>query len=256
MVAFNTAYAPRKTSTRSENRVGDFFCEGADCVGRNRLASRIGTKEKTSYSYETASGLPNWPNRDPIEETGGINLYVMVDNDPVNLWDLLGLTAEECQKYYIGTCERSLAGRYVNLPSSFKIGIREIKIRESVRARVERLINEDLGHHDVGFLRVDENDNQEVDLVLGFFADDFKEAGIGALKELASHLVFWETSWDNAGWVPGTIKRSTNPGPCSADKEVTKEEYERSKSNAESMIGGYRAYHLYKSNCQDFASEF
>ena len=91
MVAFNTAYAPRKTSTRSENRVGDFFCEGADCVGRNRLASRIGTKEKTSYSYETASGLPNWPNRDPIEERGGLNLYTMVGNDAVNRWDLLGL---------------------------------------------------------------------------------------------------------------------------------------------------------------------
>jgi RHS repeat-associated protein len=204
--------------------------------------------------YDATTG--RWPNRDPIEETGGLNLNAMVGNDLVNFFDLLGLTAEECQKYVIGTCERSLAGRYVNLPSSFKVGIREVKIRESVRARVERHLNEDLGHHDVGFLRVDENGNQEVDLTLGFFADDFKEAGIGALKELASHLVFWETSWDNAGWVPGTIKRSTNPGPCSADKEVTKEEYERSKSNAESMIGRYRAYHLYKSNCQDFASEF
>jgi hypothetical protein len=91
MVAFNTDYAPSKTSTRSQNRVGDFFCEGADCVGRNRLASRIGTKEKTTYSYETASGLPVWPNRDPFSEFGGMNLYVMVGNGSVNRWDYLGL---------------------------------------------------------------------------------------------------------------------------------------------------------------------
>jgi|GEM_PF-3825080 len=61
MVALNTAYAPRKTSTRSENRVGDFFCEAGERVGNNRLASRIGTKGKTTYSCETASGLPVWP---------------------------------------------------------------------------------------------------------------------------------------------------------------------------------------------------
>jgi len=193
-----------------------------------------------------------WPNRDPIEEEGGLNLYVFVLNDPINRWDLFGLTDDGCLKYYIGTCERSLAGRYITIPAKVK----GIKVPQSIRTRVERLINEDLGHHDVGFLTIDENDEQEVDLVLGFFADDFKEAGIGAVKEAAAYLVPWETSWDNAGWVPGTIKRSSNPGPCSGDREVTKEEYEREKSNAESMIGGYRAYHLFKSNCQKFASEF
>jgi uncharacterized protein RhaS with RHS repeats len=30
-------------------------------------------------------------NRDPIEERGGVNLYGMVGNDPVNRWDVLGL---------------------------------------------------------------------------------------------------------------------------------------------------------------------
>jgi RHS repeat-associated protein len=35
--------------------------------------------------------LGRWPSRDPIEEQGGINLYGMVGNDPVNRWDYLGL---------------------------------------------------------------------------------------------------------------------------------------------------------------------
>ncbi|MBR4250628.1 MAG: hypothetical protein IKQ24_10810, partial [Verrucomicrobia bacterium] len=31
-----------------------------------------------------------WLSRDPIEEQGGLNLYGFVNNDPVNMWDLLG----------------------------------------------------------------------------------------------------------------------------------------------------------------------
>jgi len=90
MVALNTAYAPSETSTRSENRVGDFFWQGGDPVGSNRPASRIGTKEKRGYGYETASGRPYWPSRDPIEERGGLNVYVFVDNNSLDYWDYLG----------------------------------------------------------------------------------------------------------------------------------------------------------------------
>jgi|GEM_PF-4893055 len=35
--------------------------------------------------------LGRWISRDPIEERGGLNLYGMVGNDPVNRWDYLGL---------------------------------------------------------------------------------------------------------------------------------------------------------------------
>jgi RHS repeat-associated protein len=41
--------------------------------------------------YDPNSG--RWPSRDPIEERGGVNLYGMVANDPVNRWDVLGLEA-------------------------------------------------------------------------------------------------------------------------------------------------------------------
>src|SRR5208337_5547999 len=38
--------------------------------------------------------LERWPNRDPIEEEGGLNLYAYVDNNPVNEIDPLGLIEE------------------------------------------------------------------------------------------------------------------------------------------------------------------
>ena len=38
--------------------------------------------------YDPKTG--RWPNRDPIEEEGGVNLYGFVGNDGVNKWDYLG----------------------------------------------------------------------------------------------------------------------------------------------------------------------
>ena len=35
--------------------------------------------------------LGRWLSRDPIGEAGGSNLYAMTSNNPVNLWDSLGL---------------------------------------------------------------------------------------------------------------------------------------------------------------------
>ena len=43
--------------------------------------------------YDPVTG--RWPNRDPIEEQGGLNLYGMVGNDSVNAWDWLGLWMED-----------------------------------------------------------------------------------------------------------------------------------------------------------------
>ncbi len=41
--------------------------------------------------YEIVSGRPVWPNRDPLEERGGINLYGFVGNNPSNATDPDGL---------------------------------------------------------------------------------------------------------------------------------------------------------------------
>jgi hypothetical protein len=42
--------------------------------------------------YESVSGLPEWLSRDPIAESGGINLYGYVGNNPVSETDPLGLS--------------------------------------------------------------------------------------------------------------------------------------------------------------------
>ena len=39
--------------------------------------------------YGPATG--RWPNRDPIDELGGMNLYGIVGNDPIDSYDMLGL---------------------------------------------------------------------------------------------------------------------------------------------------------------------
>ena len=90
MVALNTAYAAPKNAADPKNRVGDFFYEDHASVGKNCWASRLNTQEKSCYHYETASGRSNWPNRDPIAERGGLNLYGFIFNQSINHWDLLG----------------------------------------------------------------------------------------------------------------------------------------------------------------------
>jgi hypothetical protein len=41
--------------------------------------------------YDPETG--RWPNRDPMEERGGLNLYGFVRNNGINAWDLFGLDA-------------------------------------------------------------------------------------------------------------------------------------------------------------------
>ncbi len=45
-------------------------------------------------AYEIVSGRRQWPNRDPIDEWGGINLYGFARNRPTSLIDLFGLTVD------------------------------------------------------------------------------------------------------------------------------------------------------------------
>ncbi|QYY36714.1 RHS repeat-associated core domain-containing protein [Ruficoccus sp. ZRK36] len=48
------------------------------------------------YGYRYYSpGMGRWLSRDPIEEEGGMNLYVFVGNNGVNGWDQLGMLTDE-----------------------------------------------------------------------------------------------------------------------------------------------------------------
>ena len=52
------------------------------------------------YTYRHyAPRLHKWINKDPIAERGGINLYQMVSNQPINYWDLLGHAYSSCHIY-------------------------------------------------------------------------------------------------------------------------------------------------------------
>lgn len=57
-------------------------------IERNPLKTQQG---KLGCTYKIASGRGRWPSRDPIEESGGTNLYAFVGNDPICEWDKLGL---------------------------------------------------------------------------------------------------------------------------------------------------------------------
>jgi len=75
-----------------ENRVGG--CEATASGQASAAASQ--TVENAmgcgGCGYGIASGQANWPNRDPIQEAGGLNLYGYVGNNPVILVDPYGLS--------------------------------------------------------------------------------------------------------------------------------------------------------------------
>lgn len=67
--------------------------------------------------YNPSTG--RWLSRDPIEEEGGVNLYAMVNNDPVNSWDYLGLK-ECCDSKTLDEGERWLNDRFKAASSDAK----------------------------------------------------------------------------------------------------------------------------------------
>jgi len=127
-----------------------------------------------------------------------------------------------------------------------------------IRHRAERLINEDAGHHNVGFVFEDSQGVKTVEYSFGFFADDFVEALVGGIKEklwdtLKYSLVI-PSDWANAGWVSGEIKpvNIQDAGKCDEAREVSKEKYEQLKSAAKTQEGRKRDYNLWGATCQDY----
>jgi hypothetical protein len=85
----------------AKNRVWGFFGNSNSTRPANRREPMKLLRKNRPTLTKTASGIPYWPSREPIEEKGGINLYGFVNNDGVNQWDYLGL----CVIY--GVCELS-----------------------------------------------------------------------------------------------------------------------------------------------------
>jgi len=78
-------YSPfGKLTSSNGSKSGDF---------RHRFSTKYQDAETALYYYGYryySSELGRWLNRDPKEESGGLNLYVFVGNNGVNIWDLLG----------------------------------------------------------------------------------------------------------------------------------------------------------------------
>jgi len=106
MVALNENFAPENPALGSKNRVGNFFGQEVKSSRANRLSAQQSRWENGHGYDETASGMffygfryydpvtGRWPNRDPLMEFGGFNLYAMLTNNGLNQFDYLGL--KEC----------------------------------------------------------------------------------------------------------------------------------------------------------------
>ncbi len=75
---------------------GEVFCSVGDMAKVNpfQFLTKYTDNETDLlyYGYRYYSpALGRWMSRDPIEEQGGLNLYGICGNDPVNKWDKLGL---------------------------------------------------------------------------------------------------------------------------------------------------------------------
>lgn len=82
---------PEKQDPPSKNRVWDFFDDSQDRARQNPTFAQCSRRENRLTLTIIASDHPLWPNRDPIEEEGGYNLYGFVGNNGVNFVDILGL---------------------------------------------------------------------------------------------------------------------------------------------------------------------
>jgi len=93
--------APSASNFTAKNRVWGFFeNSNRTCPANRRQPSELRRKIRLTPT-KTASGIPYWPSRDPIEEDGGVNLYGFVGNDGVNSWDYLGMCKEDSNGWRI-----------------------------------------------------------------------------------------------------------------------------------------------------------
>jgi hypothetical protein len=82
--------APAPSDIPAKNRVWEICPLSSRTRPANRRQSLQPRREIRPSATKTASGIPYWPSRDPIEEDGGINLYGFVGNNGINHTDYLG----------------------------------------------------------------------------------------------------------------------------------------------------------------------
>ncbi len=88
----------------AKNRVWGFFGEDAEMSRGKSAEAKQAHWGNQAVTTKNASGVlyygyryydpvtGRWPSRDPIQESGGINLYAMIGNNAVGRWDYLGLS--------------------------------------------------------------------------------------------------------------------------------------------------------------------
>lgn len=75
---------------------GELLMKSGDLADKNNITYSTRYQEANtglvSYTYRHyAPRLHKWINKDLIAEHGGLNLYQMIANQPINYWDILGL---------------------------------------------------------------------------------------------------------------------------------------------------------------------
>ena len=95
MAYFSTEPASERRNPTGKNRVWDFFELSNKTHPANRRQPLQPRRKIRPTLTKSASGIPYWPSRDPIEEEGGENLYGFVGNDPIYWIDYLGLVGKE-----------------------------------------------------------------------------------------------------------------------------------------------------------------
>lgn len=88
---------------RPKTRVGVFPGCPSGRLSRRSRGRSINTPGSRGCAYKTASGRHEWPNRDPLGERGGLNLYDYVGNNPINRFDRFGLQPVDVEPPSQGT---------------------------------------------------------------------------------------------------------------------------------------------------------
>ena len=96
-----TAYVDAYGNVRAHyeySPFGETIAQSGDLADTftHRFSTKYYDKEMQSYYFGRRQYAPkhgHWFSRDPVGETGGINLYGMTGNNPINVYDFLGLSA-------------------------------------------------------------------------------------------------------------------------------------------------------------------